>query len=230
MRRSMALLSLGGDQDVIARGAVGTSRRTCKIAVGPKTRLNGAASAKRSFAFCASQLRVGRRADLTRQQRSRVHKPLTCASLAVMLSRISSRVFASSSTWVRQLSASSSVLEGELASNSEFASKVAAFTNTEPSFPKDFLKNTEVGPSDGPTPSKIKLSFVAPHKILMKDLEVRRPPALPRSCIRACGVCTQPASTRSAFWPCAYLHARHSRCARRARLTKSPKSDFHELD
>lgn len=90
-----------------------------------------------------------------------------------MLGRISSRFLASSSSWVRQLSTSGSVLEGELASNSEFASKVAAITNNEPSFPKDFLKDTAVGPSDGPTPSKIKLSFVAPHKILMKDLEAR---------------------------------------------------------
>jgi hypothetical protein len=93
-----------------------------------------------------------------------------------MLGRVS-RLLTPCSYAVRQLSTSAAALEGELSTTSaEYASKVAAITNNEPSFPAEFLKKygaTEVGPSDGPTPNKIKLTFVAPHKILMKDKEVR---------------------------------------------------------
>ena len=63
-------------------------------------------------------------------------------------------------------------------SSEEYAKKVGTVTNNEPSYPRDFLKKygqVEVGPSDGPTPSKIKLTFVAPHKILMSNKEVRPP-------------------------------------------------------
>lgn len=92
-----------------------------------------------------------------------------------MLAR-ASKLLPTCSSVMRQVSSSAAVLEGELATSSaEYASKVAAVTNNEPSYPIDFLKRygaMEVGPSDGPTPSKIKLTFVAPHKILMSNVEV----------------------------------------------------------
>ena len=101
------------------------------------------------------------------------------ASTVTMLSRLG-LLTRSCSQAARNLSSSASVLaEGEVSSSQSsqaFANKVAELTNNEPSFPADFLKKygaVEVGPSDGPTPSKIKLSFASPHKILMSNSEVR---------------------------------------------------------
>lgn len=92
-----------------------------------------------------------------------------------MLAR-SSRLLASCGRLARQFNASASALEGELAQSSEeYAAKVAQISNNEPGFPADFLKKygkVEVGASDGPTPSKIKLTFVSPHKIIMSNKEV----------------------------------------------------------
>jgi hypothetical protein len=91
-----------------------------------------------------------------------------------MLSRVSSRLIAGSGCWARQLSTTGRVLEDEMAKASkEYASKVADISNAEPSFPSDFLQGAKVGSRDGPSPSKIKLSLFAPHKIYMKDREVR---------------------------------------------------------
>jgi hypothetical protein len=92
-----------------------------------------------------------------------------------MLGRISSRLLSGSGAWVRHLSTTGRVLEGQVASNKstkEYASEIEGITNMEPSFTSDFLKNANVRPRDGPTPSKIKLSVFAPHKIFMNDREV----------------------------------------------------------
>lgn len=89
-----------------------------------------------------------------------------------MLPRASSRLAIASCSLARQLATSSRALEGQLASNSEFTGKVNDHLNIEACFPADFLKNVTVGPSDGPTPSKLKLTFVSPHKILMSNAEV----------------------------------------------------------
>lgn len=76
---------------------------------------------------------------------------------------------------MRQISSSAYALEGEVTSTAEFASKVAVKTNFDPAFPTDFLKGTTIAVTEGqPTPNKMKLSFVLPHKILMSEAEVRR--------------------------------------------------------
>eukprot|EP00892_Ulva_mutabilis_P003817 jgi/Ulvmu1/1807/UM119_0025.1 len=64
-------------------------------------------------------------------------------------------------------------MEGEVASNAEFVSKVAAMSNVEPAFPTDFLKDTKIAPTEGQaTPTKLKLTFALPHQVLMSNAEV----------------------------------------------------------
>lgn len=90
-----------------------------------------------------------------------------------MLARCGKNLLAASSGLVRHLASSSRALEGEVASSAEFVKKVSVLSNLEPNFPTDFLKGTKIADTEGqPTPSKMKLSFVVPHKIFMSDAEV----------------------------------------------------------
>lgn len=69
-------------------------------------------------------------------------------------------------------------MEGEVTSNAEFVSKVAAISNVEPRFPADFLQDTKIAPTEGQaTPTKLKLTFALPHQVLMSNTEV-----WPREC------------------------------------------------
>lgn len=92
-----------------------------------------------------------------------------------MLSRAASRLL--QTTGFRAFTASARSLEGELEkSKDEFMAKLRPFLSagaSEPNFPTDFLPDTKIGPTDGPTPTKVKLNFAMPHKIIMTNEEVR---------------------------------------------------------
>ena len=91
-----------------------------------------------------------------------------------MLARGCRSLLAASGGFARHLASSSRTLEGELASSAEFVKKVGVLSNLDPQFPTNFLKGTTIADMEGqPTPTKMKLSFVVPHKILMSEAEVR---------------------------------------------------------
>jgi hypothetical protein len=91
-----------------------------------------------------------------------------------MLARGCRRLLAASGDIARHLTSSARTLEGEIASSAEFVKKVSAISNLSPLYPTDFLKSTKIADMEGqPTPSKMKLSFVVPHKIIMSEAEVR---------------------------------------------------------
>lgn len=64
-------------------------------------------------------------------------------------------------------------MEGEVTSNAEFVSKVAAISNFEPAFPADFLRHTKIASTEGQaTPTKLRLTFALPHQVIMSNTEV----------------------------------------------------------
>lgn len=92
-----------------------------------------------------------------------------------MLSGVTRRLCRDAGQLVRTFTASSAAFEGEITSSVDsFRSKLAKIApNIEPMFTSDFLKGATVGPTDGPTPSKLKFSFAMPHGIIMSEQEVR---------------------------------------------------------
>lgn len=91
-----------------------------------------------------------------------------------MLARGCRSLLAASGGLARHLASSTRALDVEIASSAEFVKKVAALSNLDPHFPTSFLKGTTIADMEGqPTPTKLKLSFVLPHKILMSEAEVR---------------------------------------------------------
>ena len=100
-----------------------------------------------------------------------------------MMMRVASRFLQSSGLATRAFTTSVGALEGELANSKEdFLVKMRPLLSVgaaEPSFPSDFLTRAKIGPSDGPTPTKIKLSFTMPHKMIMTDEDVSFHPGRP---------------------------------------------------
>lgn len=92
-----------------------------------------------------------------------------------MLARGCRSLLAASGGLARHLASSTRAMEGEIASSAEFVKKVSVLSNLDPQFPTDFLKGTKIADMEGqPTPTKMKLSFVVPHKIIMSEAEVRK--------------------------------------------------------